>query len=247
MLFPPPGHAGSLIAPSSLPNDKIEEIEKLTLRWLFHALQDFGKEAFNIFELSPDEVQDIAEDITREVLDRLPGYNLQERVYGNVDYKRARYIILPDFAVRQALFVDSKAEKSNSSATIQMSQTSMEVRQVRAGQHVNAQGFLNPILSHDGKEYLTTTAIIHYKYADVGATHKLREATIACIPNGKLQNAYNPTVHDGIWNVGRNAPTLNEDFRVRLSFHKLKSKKRWRVQQLSYDPNSGICVGQWEE
>ena len=182
MLFPPEGQANSLIAPSSLSLDQIEEVEKLTARWLFHALLDFGRDAFNIFALSPDEVKDVAEDVTREVLDRLPGYNLPERVYGNVDYKRARYIFLPNYAVRQALFSDSKAEKSNTTATIQMSQTSLEVRQVRAGGVITAPGFLKAIWEHDGKEYLTTTAIIHYKYEDVGTEHKLRVATLACIP-----------------------------------------------------------------
>ncbi len=94
---------------SSLTYDQIEDIEKLTLRWIFQAIFDFGIEAYDIFRLSPDDVKDVAEDITRELLDRLPGYNIQQRIFGTVDYKRARYIILPDQLVRQALFVDSKA------------------------------------------------------------------------------------------------------------------------------------------
>jgi len=62
---------------------------------------------------------------------------VQQRVYGTVDYKKARYVILPEQTVRQALFIDSKAEKENRSATIQMSQTSMWVRQRRSGAEVN--------------------------------------------------------------------------------------------------------------
>ena len=93
---------------SNLASDEIEEIEKLTLRWVFQAVLDFGMEAHEIFLRSPDNVKDIAEDITRELLDRLPGFNVQQRIYGNVDYKRARYIILPEKTVRQALFIDSK-------------------------------------------------------------------------------------------------------------------------------------------
>jgi hypothetical protein len=85
---------------AQLDPSKIEAIEKLTLRWVFQALFDFGFEAYTIFQQSPDYVTDIAEDITREALDRLAGYNLSQRILGTVDYKRARYVILPDFIVR---------------------------------------------------------------------------------------------------------------------------------------------------
>ena len=47
-------------------------------------------------------------------------------------------MILPD----QTVFIDSKAEKENRSATIQMSQTSMWVRQRRSGAQVNEKGCL---------------------------------------------------------------------------------------------------------
>lgn len=113
---------------SDLSSDEIEEIEEVALRWIFQAILDFGMEAHEIFLNSPDSVKDIAEDITRELLDRLPGFNVQQTIYGTVDYKRARYIILPKKNVRQALFIDSKVEKENRSANIQMSQTSMSVR-----------------------------------------------------------------------------------------------------------------------
>ena len=99
--------------PINLSPDEIEEIEELTLRWIFQAVLDFGMESHEIFFNSPDSVKDIAEDVTRELLDRLSGFNVQQRIYGNVDYKRARYIILPEKTVRQALFIDSKAEKEN--------------------------------------------------------------------------------------------------------------------------------------
>ena len=59
--------------------DEIEEIEKLTLRWIFQAVYDFGMEAHEIFLKSPDSVKDIAEDITRELLDPLSGFNVQHK------------------------------------------------------------------------------------------------------------------------------------------------------------------------
>jgi len=80
--------------PETLTLDEIEQIEKLTLRWIFQAVYDFGMEAHEIFLKSPDSVKDIAEDITRELLDRLSGFNVQQRVYGTVDYKKASVSLL---------------------------------------------------------------------------------------------------------------------------------------------------------
>jgi hypothetical protein len=57
---------------STLSADEIETVEKLTLRWVVQATLDFGMEAREVFLKSPDDVKDIAEDITRELLDRLP-------------------------------------------------------------------------------------------------------------------------------------------------------------------------------
>jgi hypothetical protein len=63
---------------STLTADEIEAVEKLTLRWVFQATLDFGMEAREIFLRSPDDVKDIAENITRELLDRLPGHNVPQ-------------------------------------------------------------------------------------------------------------------------------------------------------------------------
>ena len=76
--------------------DQVEAIEKLTMRWVFQAMLNFGSEAYEVFHQSEDEVDDVGEDITREALDRLPSFNIPTRVYGTVDYKKARYVILPD-------------------------------------------------------------------------------------------------------------------------------------------------------
>jgi Type II restriction enzyme SfiI len=232
--------------PDSLSLEEIENIEKLTLRWIFQAVNDFGMEAFEIFLKSPDSVKDIAEDITRELLDRLSGFNVQQRIYGTVDYKKARYVILPEQTVRQALFIDSKAEKENRSATIQMSQTSLWIKQNRSGKNISEKGFLPEISKYSGKNYLTTTCLIHFMYDDVEEIHQLKEVTMAVIPNGKLQEIYNPSTDENIWLAGRNAPTLGEDFRVRVSFSKLKEKASWRVQTLIYDQENRECRGSWQ-
>jgi|GEM_PF-2905046 hypothetical protein len=65
----------NITRPDHLSYDAIENVEKLTLRWIFQSILDFGMEAYEVFLKSPDSVKDIAEDITREILDRLAGHN----------------------------------------------------------------------------------------------------------------------------------------------------------------------------
>ena len=127
-----------------------------------------------------------------------------------------------------------------------MSQTSMWVRQRRSGNSVNEKGLLPEISEYGGKNYLTTTCLVHFLYRDEADIYHLKEVKITVIPNGKLQDRYNPTVDDGIWLAGRNAPTLGEDFRVRVSLAKLKEKASWRVQVIHYDEINGECRGQWQ-
>lgn len=231
----------------SLSLDEIERIEKLTLRWIFQASYDFGSDAHEIFRRSRDDVEDVAEDVTRELLDRLPGHNKPNRVFGTVDYKKYRYIVLPESIVRQALFVDSKAEKSADNATLQMSQTSMRIRQNRGSKAVDEAGLLPSIYNDEGVELLATTAFIHYNYKiSPQGGYRLLSATLFSLPSGLLQERYNPDAGHGFWRAGRNAPTRGEDFRVRVSFRALADLALWRVQKLDYDA-TGRCTGQWLE
>lgn len=72
------------------------------------ASANFSKE---VFQAEIDLVADVGEDITREALDRMGMARIDQRLFGKMDYKRACYLFHPDYAVKQALFVDSKAEK----------------------------------------------------------------------------------------------------------------------------------------
>ena len=230
---------------AQLAHEEVEAIERLTMRWLFQAVIDFQAEPFTIFRRSPDKVKDVAEDVTREFLDRLGGYNITQRVFGTVDYKKARYIILPDQVVRQALFVDSKAEKDSTSGTLQMSQISMRVRQRRTGTLIDEQGTLPPVSVFDGEEFLTTTMFVLYYYEESDPNYLLHMITLCSVPNGRLQDRYNPSPEDTIWRAGRNAPTRGEDFRVRLSFPRLEQKAPWRVQRIRYRGGDAI-EGTWQ-
>lgn len=229
-----------LLDPNQLRNnlDRLEDIEKASLRHVVQAIYDYRSSAVGIFRAERDLVADIAEDVTREALDRMGTARIDQRLFGKVDYKCARYLFHPDYAVKQALFVDSKAEQvsGQQTATLQTSQISMTVRQVRAGQSTEVRGSLPSILSLGTNEYITTTIFVKYNYEESENYNELCSVTIAALPNGFLQNRYNPTAEDTIWLAGRNAPTRDEAFRVRLSFSRLKAKCGWRVQTIPCPP-----------
>jgi hypothetical protein len=219
--------------PEDLDLAQIEEIEKASARLVTQAIYEFRNTAAEIFNEEKDLAQDIAEDLTREALDRLGVSRMDQRLYGKIDYKRARYVFHPEYAVRQALLVDSKAEKEHATATIQTAQTSMRIRHVRAGHPVDVPGDLKTTIGN----CLATTIFVKYEYEE-HSKNRLHEITIASLPSGLLQEQYNPTPEDTIWRAGRNAPTRGEPFRVRLVFAALKNKMRWRVQSIPLPPNA---------
>ncbi len=175
------------------------------------------------------------------------GYSIAQRIYGTVDYRAARYVILPDFMVRQAFLTDSKAEKEKRSGTLQLSQTSMRIRQTRAGAAVDEAGLLPQFSTYGGVCYLTTTLLAHYYYNDAAGYNDLKEITVAAIPNGRLQAKDNPDASTSFWMAGRNAPARGEGFRVRISFSQLRQFAKWRAQTIQYDTENNHVLYQWEE
>ena len=83
---------------------------------------DMRQAAF--FGRETDLPQDVGEDVTREALDNMGMARIPVRLYGKIDYKRARYIFHSEYSLKQALFVDSKAEDiaGQRTATLQMAQ-----------------------------------------------------------------------------------------------------------------------------
>ena len=200
------------------------------------ALTDFCSQAATIFREETDLPQDIAEDVTREAMDVMGVSRIAERLYGKVDYKRAIYAFLPD-AQPVALMLDAKAEKANGdrTATIQMSQTSMVVRMRRSGMDMEVPGILDQTIVRGDRRMHVVTVIAKYVYEQLAASNHLRRIIVACIPNGILQNRYNPSAEDTIWLAGRDAPTLGENFRVRLSYSRLRAKAAWRVREIDIE------------
>jgi hypothetical protein len=231
-----------LINPYDLKDNpqRLEEVEKSSLRLVVQALYDYRSMAQEIFLQETDLVADIGEDITREALDRLGMSKIDQRLFGKVDYKRARYLFHPEYAIKQALLVDSKAEQvsGQGTATLQTSQLSMTVKQVRAGERLEVPGKLPHIVELRGEPYITTTLFVKFNYDEKAGSNELSRITVAALPNGLLQQKYNPSHQDTIWLAGRNAPTRGEDFRVRLSFERLKQKANWRVQNIPMPPET---------
>ncbi|MBZ5567787.1 MAG: BglI family type II restriction endonuclease [Acidobacteriia bacterium] len=207
-------------------------------------LLSFSAEAQLIFAAEPDDPADIAEDVLQEALETLGVSKNPVRLFGKVDYKRARYVFHEDYAIRQALFVDSKAERDANSATLQVSQTSMRIRHIRAGVAVDVPGMLPTTVPHPTGDMLTTTIIVKFVYSEVNGIRALNRIRAACIPSGMLQARYNPTAQQTFWMAGRDAPTLGEDFRVRVSFALLQQMAAWRVQDIRLDPPVAF---QWTE
>ena len=213
--------------------DELERVERITLEMVVQALRDYGQQAKTIFREETDLPQDIAEDVTREAIEAMGMPALGHRLYGKVDFKKAIYVFLPT-AMPVALMLDAKAEKPNGNrtATIQMSQTSMRVRMRRGGVLVDEPGLLDQTITRGGKEFQVVTVVAKYVYAEQGGSHRLQRIIVAGIPNGRLQQRYNPSAADTIWLAGRNAPTRGEDFRVRLNYSRLSNKAAWRVREI---------------
>jgi hypothetical protein len=75
--------------------DQIELIEKVSLRLAYQALVWFAPQAWHIFNRSPDHPQSIAEDITREAIGEFKGFSINERLFGTLDFKQARWLPMP--------------------------------------------------------------------------------------------------------------------------------------------------------
>ncbi len=213
--------------------DLIERLEQAAFEMVVQALEDYKKQAATIFREEMDKPQDIAEDIIREAMDAMGVPSFHERLYGKVDYKRAVYVFIPE-SRPVALMLDAKAEKGNGSATIQMSQTSMIVRYVDSrGRAVEEPGKLAATIQRAGRELHVVSILAKCVYDEPSeGRYKLDRFIVACIPNRKLQDRYNPTPEDTIWRAGRHSPKRGEDFRVRLNFHPLRAKADWRVREI---------------
>ena len=213
--------------------EQMENLEETSFSMVTQALTDYAAQAVSIFREEVDQPQDIAEDVTREAIESMGLPQIHMRLYGKVDIKKAMYVFLPE-AIPVALMLDAKAEKPSGSgtATIQMSQTSMRVKMQRQGRAIDEPGKLPSFIERENRSLYVVTVFAKYIYDVVNSAHILTRIIAACLPNGLLQDQYNPSEVDTIWRIGRNAPTRGEDFRVRISFAELRAKAPWRVRDI---------------
>lgn len=219
--------------------EQMETLEKASFSMVTQALSDYAAQAVDIFREEIDQPQDIAEDVTREAIELMGLPQIHMRLYGKVDIKKAVYVFLPD-AIPVALMLDAKAEKPDGAgtATIQMSQTSMRVKMLRQARAIDEAGKLPSFIERDGRSLYVVTVFAKYIYDVIESAYDLKRIIAVCLPNGLLQDRYNPSENDTIWRVGRNAPTLGEDFRVRISFAELRKKAPWRVRDIAIPPSN---------
>lgn len=217
-----------------LPDEDLEFVEQTAFSIVVTAIENYKNEIVKIFREEEDKPQDIAEDIVREAIEELGMSKIKERLYGKVDLKKSIYVFLPK-AVPVALMVDAKAEKHNGNrtATIQMSQTSMCVRVKKKNQQVNEKGGLDTEITRGNRTLYVVTMVVKFAYDELEDGHyDIRKIILACIPSGRLQDRYNPDSNDTIWLMGRDSPQRGEDFRIRVSFDKLRNKAAWRVYEI---------------
>ena len=102
----------------------------------------------------------------------------------------------------------------------------------RSGETMDVPGGLEEVIIRGNRSLYVVTIIAKYAYEETAESQALKRIIVSCIPNGLLQERYNPDAFNGIWLAGRNAPSRGEDFRVRLNYRNLASKAEWRVQEI---------------
>lgn len=214
---------------------ELEVLESVVMSMVVQAFKDYWVESVEIFSADTNHPQRIAEDITRDAINAMGLPGIHERLYGKFVLKKAIYAFLPTKAIPVALMLDAKADKSNGNTTapIQIEQTSMRVRLSNSDREQDEQGKSQTIIKGKLNEYQTVTIIAQFCYSEKDDKRSLDEIIVRCIPNGELQEIYNPDATDTIWLVGDDAPSLGDEFQVKLSYKKLNPKTNWRVAKIN--------------
>src|SRR5438105_875863 len=114
----------------NLEPDELEALEKQTLRTIVQALQQYSREAKEIFDATPatseTEVIVLAEDLVQYALEVAECYPINKRFAGFIDYKRVRWLTTRSGIFPQVLLVDAKASTENNRDTLQQSQLPMD-------------------------------------------------------------------------------------------------------------------------
>ncbi|MBA4064087.1 MAG: hypothetical protein C0501_10320 [Isosphaera sp.] len=242
--------------------DQLERLEKQTLRMVVQAVQEYSREAKDIFEHTPapseTEVIVLAEDIVQYALEVAECYPINKRFAGFIDYKRVRWMPTPEGLLPQALLVDAKASTEHNRITLQQSQLPMDaefatksgtVGRLTAGVPPHL-----PIRAHSGADLVavSTSAFILFHYSAVAGAAAPPYRTSSAIyliqlPHQRLKPRYNPDPGVTFFGQGKHSPARGEEPRIRVYLGRLRAMCPWRLQVLRYGGPGGYTVPTWRD
>lgn len=232
---------------TTLTDDQIEQIEKASLRAVTQAVQEYSREAKEIFDNtyapSDNEVIVLAEDLVQYALEVAEFYPINRRYAGFIDYKRVRWMAMPFGLVPQAFLVDAKASTENTRDTLQRSQLPMDADFESNGTQYKMQAGVVPhleipVFNGFPLKAIATSIFIHFYYLKLGQDaepyRNLRSIFALCLPHARLKSTYNPSAAVTFFGQGKHSPARSEDPRIRVYFTKLRRMMPWRLQELRY-------------
>lgn len=242
-----------------LTDDQLELLEKQTLRIVVQALQEYSREAREIFETteapSATEVIVLAEDLVQYALEVAETYPINRRFAGFIDYKRVRWLPTPFGLIPQAFLTDAKALKENNRTTLQRSQLPMDADFESKGIPVRLPAGVPQHLeiSATGKDLVavTSSVVVHFYYRDAepesGRMRDLKGIYAIAIPHQRLKGRYNPNSSVTFFGQGKHSPKREEDPRIRIYFKRLRELSPWRLQVLHFEPDREYSVPIWTD
>lgn len=240
--------------------DELESIEKETLRVVVQALQDYSREAREIFDNtkapSHTEVIVLAEDLVQYALEVAELFPINQRFAGFIDYKRVRWLPTSFGVFPQVLLVDAKASTENNRETLQQSQLPLDATFISNGTPVSLDAGVPPhmeVKTQDGKgmHAITTSVFVHFYYEDNKRCKEpyrtLKAIYALAIPHSLLKQRYNPDAKTTFFGQGKHSPRRGEVPRIRVYFSRLKQMCAWRLQELHYVEGNSYTVPRWRD
>ncbi len=248
-----------------LNEDELESLEKQTLRMIVQAVQEYSKEARDLFENTPaaseTELIVLAEDLTQYALEVAECYPINKRFAGFIDYKRVRWLPSPFGLFPQVLLVDAKASKERNRTTLQQSQLPMDAEfTITRGRRKDLTSRLTAGVpphmalasqSPLGLAAVTTSAFIHFYYTRLDSKtppyRTLNAIYVLLLPHQRLKQRYNPDASASFFGEGKHSSARNEEPRIRVYFDALVRRCAWRIQALHYPAGPGYTLPVWRD
>lgn len=243
----------------NLTANQLESLEKQTLRTIVQALQQYSREAKEIFDsafaTSETEVIVLAEDLVQYALEVAEAYPINTRFAGFIDYKRVRWASVPFGLFPQALLVDAKASTENNRDTLQQSQLPMDAEFISNDKVVKLAAGIPRHLeigSHSGNMVAVTTSVfIHFYYKGLASKQppfrELLGFYVLSLPHGSLKARYNPDPNTTFFGQGKHSPARQEVPRIRVYFSRLRNMCPWRLQELHFTAGEAYTIPTWRD